>query len=216
MGVPSYNTEQELIQLESIGLSLQPDLAILLFSENDIEKKKWIFEKRSSWYADLAQRSYGVSLLFVALRQLRAAAGQPEQLISGGDYHRDSPRWQAIDRSLTAIQRHCEASSIDFVVFTRFGEAREAFDLVEGVGKREGFAVVNVSPWSDPRWAGRDPLELANSVVDNHPNPAGSRAFASLYAEYLERTTLRTTGSSTPSEALPPNVPRRASGRDAE
>ena len=32
MGVPSYNTEQELIQLQSLGLSLDPDLVLLMFA----------------------------------------------------------------------------------------------------------------------------------------------------------------------------------------
>ena len=62
MGVPSYNTEQELIQLRDVGLSLEPDLVLLFFIPNDIEPKMWVFEKRRNPAADLAQRSYAASL----------------------------------------------------------------------------------------------------------------------------------------------------------
>ena len=47
MGVPSYNTEQELVQLDEVGLRLQPDVATLVFVINDLERKMWVFEKRA-------------------------------------------------------------------------------------------------------------------------------------------------------------------------
>jgi len=189
MGVPSYNTEQELTQLRESGLSLNPDLAMLLFSRNDIEPKKWVFAKRSAWYADLAQRSYAATLLFVFARELRARVGQPAQLISMDEYRPDSSRWQAIDRSLTEINRQLTAAGVPFVVFTRFfGAVTKASELLNEVAAREGFPIVDLDPWSDPRWKNQDPLKYCNSVVDNHPNAAGSRVYAVVLAESLHRT----------------------------
>jgi len=185
MGVPSYNTEQELLQLKTLGLSLEPDVAVLLFSLNDIERKKWVFEKRASWYADLAQRSYATSFLFVLIRQLRSAVGRPEQLISVGEYHADSPRWQVIKRSLLEISQRCKDRRIGFIVVTSLAQLGAESRMLEEVGQQSGFEVVNLSTSSDPRWAHRDRLELANSRVDSHPNPEGSRAFAVMIAEHL-------------------------------
>ncbi len=200
MGVPSYNTLQELIQLNDLGLSLEPDLAILLFSQNDIERKKWVFEKRSVWYANLAQRSYGISLIFVLVRQLRAAVGRPGELISVGEYRPDSPRWQEIDRSLTEIHQRCAERRIPLVVFTRLGEASNELRMVQGVGQREGFSVVDLSPSKDPRWKRTPPGELANSIIDSHPNSAGSHVFATLLSEHLTRAGLLLT----PDRPTPP------------
>ncbi len=201
MGVPSYNTEQQLIQLATVGLSLEPDMVILLFSVNDIEPKKWVFEKRSAWYADLAQRSYGVSLLFVLLRQLRSVIGHPEQLISIGEYRPDSARWQAVDQSLTQINRRCSERGIPFLIFTSLRETGGEFRMVEGVGQREGFAVANLWPWSDSRWAKEDPQDYANSLVDRHPNPAGGHVLAVMMSEYLYRVGLLNPGRRPKSEA---------------
>jgi hypothetical protein len=71
MGVPSYNTEQELIQLQSFDLSLDPDLVLLMFSLNDLQPKMWVFERRKSVLANTAQRSYAASLLAVFYWELR-------------------------------------------------------------------------------------------------------------------------------------------------
>ena len=68
MGVPSYNTEQELIQLKNTGLMFEPDIVLLLFSQNDIENKMWVFEKRTGLMADIAQRSYAGSLIYILFR----------------------------------------------------------------------------------------------------------------------------------------------------
>lgn len=208
MGVPSYNTEQELIQLRDIGLSLEPDAAILLFSQNDIEKKNWVFEKRSAWYADWAQRSYGVSLLFVLVRELRTQLGSPPALIAVSKYRADSPRWQAIDGALTQIHQILAERGLPLEVFTRLGTESPEYALVAGVGRREGFPVVDLSPWTDPRWITKKPLAYANSHVDNHPNAAGSRIFAQLFAEELQSSgVLRSDGRSIPAVAEPPAMP---------
>lgn len=200
MGVPSYNTEQELIQIEEIGLSLDPDLVILLFSKNDIERKKWVFEKRSTWYANASQRSYAISLLFVLFRQLRSAVGHPEDLISIGEYRAESPRWRAIERSLESINKHCVERRIPFAVITSFKELGVEFRMVSGVGERAGFPVKNLSPTDDSRWQQDDPIKYANSRVDSHPNSAGNRVLATLYWEYLDSSGLLSgpsTGGST-------------------
>jgi len=199
MGVPSYNTEQELIQLRSLGMALKPDAVMLLFSSNDIEPKLWVLEKRERWYVDLVQRSYAGSLLYILYRKARqrlsAVSASSAQAVSPvpddsgvalGEYRLDSPRWQAIDHSLTAIHADLKARHIPFVLFTN-GELPFVVDMLEAVAKRERFALVNLRRHEDPRWAGQDERLFRNSVTDGHPSPRGNQALATLMAERLEQ-----------------------------
>lgn len=199
LGVPSYNTEQERIQLETLGLSLEPDAVALLFSPNDIEPKLWVFEKRRRWYVDAVQRSYAGSLLYLLFRESRqrlagfllppAQAGSPVPDGGGvalGEYRPDSPRWRAIDRSLTAINALLKARHIPFVLFTN-QEFPFIVRLLEDVARREGFALVDLKRRDDPRWAGQDERLFHNSPTDAHPSPLGHRALAMLMVENLER-----------------------------
>lgn len=193
MGVPSYNTEQELIQLQSLGLTLEPDAALLLFSTNDIEPKLWVLEKRRRWYVDLSQRSYAGSLLFVMWRDLRGqllpeavaapTAARDNSHVALGEYRLDSPRWQAIDRSLSAINASLRTRRIPFVLFTQ-EEPPYVLELLAGVARRERFPLVTLDN-RDARWAGLDKRLLHNSVVDGHPSALGNRRLATLMAENL-------------------------------
>jgi lysophospholipase L1-like esterase len=199
MGVPSYNTEQELIQLRTLGIALAPDAVILFFASNDIEPKMWVLERRSRWYANLAQRSYAASLLFVLARELRqrlaaAGPGAAHAAIPGlggtgialEEFRADSPRWLAVERSLAQMNDLARARGIPFVLFTH-DEADFILELLRGVAAREGFPVVNLRRQEDPRWAGMDPALFHNSRIDSHPTPLGNRVLATLAAESLER-----------------------------
>ena len=157
LGVPSYNTEQELIQLKSLGLSLKPDAVTLLFSNNDIEPKLWVLDKRRKWYVDFVQRSYAGSLLFVLFRDMRqrlkglmppaADASKPaldDSAVTFSEYRVDSLRWQAIDRSLTEMQRILRKQKIPFVLFTN-SELPFIVEMLGVVARREGFPLVNLN-----------------------------------------------------------------------
>lgn len=193
MGVPSYNTEQQLIQLRSLGLKLNPNAALLLFSNNDIEPKLWVLEKRKRWYVDLAQRSYAGSLLFVMWREARdrfmqdaVAAGvgvRDTSRVAFDHYRIDSPRWQAIDRSLSEMNASLRQRGIPFVLFTN-DEPPFILELLEAVARREGFPLVALRK-EGTRWAEEDPRLLRNSVVDGHPSTLGNRALATRLAENL-------------------------------
>lgn len=193
MGVPSYNTEQERIQLETLGLRLDPDVVLLFFASNDIEPKLWVLDKRGRWYVDLAQRSYAASALYVMLRGLLAAAAASDGTGTGApgirrpgvamhEFRADSARWQAIDRALSEINALLRARGTPFAVYT-LDEPPYVLDLLRAVAAREGFPVVTLRPLADPRWAGLEPSLLHNSRIDSHPSPLGNRALATLVAE---------------------------------
>ena len=199
MGVPSYNTEQELIQLKSLGLTLRPDAVVLLFSDNDIEPKKWVLDKRSKWYINLAQRSYAASILFIFWRELRERIAAPElssahagiagigsPRVNMSEYRLDSPRWQAIDRSLSEINALLRQRNIPFVLFAN-GATSPVLDLLQGVAAREGFPLVNLHRNRDPRWMGKEEALFHNSRCDSHPTPLANAALAMLFEENLTR-----------------------------
>ena len=195
MGVPSYNTEQEWIQLQTLGITLQPSLVILLFVSNDIEPKMWVFDKRQVWYANLAQRSYATSLLFILYREVKRLASKKISLtglipvaeageIAWYHYHLGDKRWQATDQSLTAMNTLLRRYQIPFVVFT-YQEADFILNLLHQVSERENFPLINLIPWQDPRWSNQDPHQYVNSYVDQHPNAVGHLMLATLIAENL-------------------------------
>jgi lysophospholipase L1-like esterase len=185
LGVPSYNTEQELVQLESVGMTLDPDLVTLLFTVNDIEEKMWVFDKRDSWLVKHAQRSYAAALLMRLYRDVRGAVGRPAEVVRTGDYREGHPRWESCRESLAQMNSLCRAAGVPFVVFTyQLGEG-DPQRLVRGVGLEEGFPVIDLDPGNDPRWAGTD---LMDYVVPNggwHPNDEGHAICATLIRESL-------------------------------
>ena len=185
MGVPSYNTEQELIQLETTGLSLEPDAIILMFATNDIEKKGWVFDKRESRFADFAQRSYALSTLFILSRFARQSTGTDSQLISMDNYTPDNPRWLAISDSLKRINDICKARSIPFVVFVMGSVEVHPYKMVTAEGGKDGFEVIGLQPELDSRWPDALSPRYRNSVVDAHCNPAGCDMWATLVYEKL-------------------------------
>lgn len=184
-GVPSYNSEQELLQLETLAMPLRPRAVMLLFALNDIYPKMWVFEKRRALLPRVAQRSYALSFLFAGFRAVATAGTPPESAAGLEDYRPDHPRWLAIDRSITEMHRLCRARGVPFVVFTYDEAERAPVAMVRAIGEREGFPVVNIVPWRDRRWLGQDPRRYANSVVDGHPNPQGCEIYARLFAESL-------------------------------
>ena len=187
MGVPSYNTEQELIQFETVGLPMQPDAVLLLFAPNDIEQKNWVFEKRKSWIADLAQRSYALSTLFVFSRLARESAGVPESFVNMPDFADDNPRWRAIADSLARIQQLCRERSIPFVVLTMGTTDQMPYSMVAAEGRKDGFEVIGLQPDKDPRWPDASSMRYRNSKVDSHPNVAGCEMWGRLLYEHLQR-----------------------------
>ena len=187
-GVPSYNTEQELLQFQELGERLHPRAVVLLFALNDIYPKNWVFDKRRGIVTNVAQRSYAVSLVFALKRLVKASHSDPA-LVPGLElYEPDSPRWLAIDRSMTAFHARCRALGIPFVVMPSENfETHKSVTMVQDLGARDGFPVVNIVPWKDPRWKDLDPQKYWNSRMDSHPNVAGCEIYGTAIAEELQR-----------------------------
>jgi len=187
MGVPSYNTEQELTQFETLGMQLQPDAVVLFFASNDIDKKNWVFDKRASFAADFAQRSYALSTLFVLYRRVLQARAVDTGGSDMGNYAEGNPRWQAIADSLDKIHDLCKERGLPFVVYAMGDLDSVPNSMVAAEGRKHGFPVVGLQPALDPRWPDADSQKYRNSAVDFHCNPVGCSMWGSLIYEDLAR-----------------------------
>lgn len=187
MGVPSYNTEQELIQLDQLGLSLLPDAAVMLLVANDIEDKMWVYEKRSSLMANFAQRSYGASLVYILLRRWAKwliPVAEPklnEVELSRSAKSGDSspiPRFEAIATILTKISQKLQRAEVPFLLIYYRNVDEELVEIIRATGIREGFEVRGLDIWDDPRWSDEDRSDYVNSAVDSHCNAKGCEVWA--------------------------------------
>lgn len=187
MGVPSYNTEQELVQLQTLGMSLEPDAAVLLFSANDIEPKMWVYAKRKSPLSDLAQRSYAACLLFVGYRSAREVLGNASPRINEGGFVKTHPRWIAIEDSMIAIADLLRTRDAPLLVMSGRGGADDAsFALLQAAAKRGGFWLDVLDKNRDPRFDPKDPDRFSNSRTDRHCNPLGCSVMANVVAQAME------------------------------
>jgi hypothetical protein len=183
MGVPSYNTEQQLIQMENLGQTLDADVVALMFSTNDLQPKMWVLDRRGSRLVNLAQRSYAASMLAVLYWEVR-------QSLTGSDprapyqVNRDEhPRWSVVERALTRISALCEDRGIPFILFVR-----GTYPRLEALAKKIDMTLVNLSALrrGDPRW-NHPGTQLAISWVNPHPNRLGSEMYSTLIRESLQR-----------------------------
>jgi hypothetical protein len=183
LGVVSYNSEQQLRQLESVGLAMRPSLVVVLYALNDIEPVWWVFDKRRAWPVDLAQRSYAASLAGFAARLVKYRLTGAFGGIDVGRYREGDPRWESVERSLSRMHALCSERGVAFAVIVY--DPSPPIDMVRRLGAERGFPVLEALPERDPRWRERPPQELRNSAVDSHPNAEGCRAYARLIAERL-------------------------------
>jgi hypothetical protein len=181
MGVPSYNTEQELIQLETLGLALQPDAVVLMFVPNDIERAMWVYEKRSDPIANLAQRSYAASLLFVTARQFRqviGGRGGDEAGESAGTAKLPPARRAAIEDALSRMTRLLAAQGVPFVVVSRGSPGDAHLDMLREASASSGFRFELLDAEADPHRTSADPMTLMVSRTNTHCNAQGCEAIA--------------------------------------
>ncbi len=124
LGVPSYNTEQVAIQLEEMGLPLEPDLVIYGFFVNDAAPKGTAI----SWarpdpgiIQSLTEGSYlirflqnQIPLLLTTVRKGLGITARSEGYI---EYFREgTPTWNACQNSLQSMRNLCQDAGIPFAV----------------------------------------------------------------------------------------------------
>jgi len=184
MGVPSYNTEQQLIQLETLGLGLEPDAVVLYFSTNDIEPRLWVFEKRKNPLFDCAQRSYAASISWALWQRIHSRVGETASSIQYSSFEADHPRWKAIETSLRRIAELLRAREVPFLVVYPGSDDDPHAKLLRAASTADGYEVARLDPARDPSWAS-NPRRYENSATDRHCNPRGCKVVAGELARLM-------------------------------
>lgn len=180
-GVGAYNTVQEVTYFKREGISLQPNLVLLTYVQNDIEEQKRPFDpwtERSVWGKPpietvltmlgklwlyrLAHHTYNYALP----KQLKGQSSTPSQ---------DGAGWRQSMSALEELVVMCKERKIPLLVFFKRSHPSESSLLFEDVVRHaEGVQVKDMGRW----YKGLDESSLVNSKVDGHPNAEGHRVMA--------------------------------------
>ncbi len=200
-GVGGYNTVQELTYFKQEGITLQPDLVILTYVQNDIEElnpawnpwassslpEKSVGEMVSSivkklWLYRLAYHTYAYVL---PKRQTERAVVAPQE----------GAGWRQSMAALQELVALCKAREIPLIVFFERMRPNDNNLLLKDVVRHaNGVPVEDMAPWFE----GFDESSVENSKVDRHHNAEGHRVMAehmangiaNVYAQTVSPTTV--------------------------
>jgi lysophospholipase L1-like esterase len=188
-GVPGYNSTQELAFLDKYGAGLQPDVAVLLYVDNDIDAidpaRVHMGVLPNPWKDPRGAADYFLSMsrfYFMLRHMLPLLAGSvspsPEQ-------KRQTPGWQESMHSVDEMARICQARGLPLVVlhFRMIDDpiSHALNQEIETRSQADGFYFSDTLPW----FTGRNIRRLTNSFIDTHPNAEGHRILAEGTARFL-------------------------------
>lgn len=208
LGVPGYNTDQEVAAWQAVGRHYEPDAVVLLACRNDAGLANFIHAPRSPldptrsflgdalsvhWRALLHGRRYrnrfvprglGRTAKLLSWRAYMSVSDEDRSRLPA--HLRDRVGPEAVRRAMDELAASCRERDIP-VLFLFYPEPGEAA-LREPMTRRArelGWIVVDLQPAVDEalRAAGGDWLSLVISERDRHATAAGHR----LIARELER-----------------------------
>ncbi len=185
-GVGGYNTVQEVTYFKRDGLSLQPDLVLLTYVQNDIEVNKGPFDpwtQSSPWgksFPDMVITLVG-KLWFYRLIHHTYTYALPKPPWGATTTSPQQARgWRESMASLEELVTICEERKIPLIIFFRRMDADEnPLLLADVVRHARGVPVKDTAPW----FAGLKVASVVNSKVDGHPNAEGHRVMAEHMAD---------------------------------
>jgi lysophospholipase L1-like esterase len=205
LGVPGYNTHQEVEAFVTRGISYHPDLVVLFLCDNDDQLPNFV--RKADPYT--LRRSYVWDLLVARFRILGRAMPLP-RLEETSKAARGTRLWrgsdpvlvprtyqhmvgvEAVERALRRLSEFCQARGIP-VVYAGTGGVLD--ERVAPLARELGFVVVNGINDRVEAYLQRTGLEttaLQVSRGDPHPNPEGHALIgASLYEEAVLPLLLR-------------------------
>jgi lysophospholipase L1-like esterase len=200
LGVPGYNTEQELLFFRAKGRVLAPDAVIVAFTLSDAELG-FLGLYRSEYPRLIRLKEFLKShvgmylwakqiLLEVRVRRAHAAAKawpMMAPLLDAAE-GRPSPGWQRCRAALAAFGAECGSRGVPCVlviwpVLERLGDYpyEHLHTFIRAQAEGLGFHVTDLLP----TFAGRDAARLRVSPKDLHPNAEAHGLAAATIAEGL-------------------------------
>ncbi len=188
-GVGGYNTVQEAMYLKKHGLSLNPDLVLLVYVPNDVEENRGPFDPWSG--RSLAGKTppevfnlvIGKSWLYrFAVHAYEYGRLGANQAASSGS-NENSEGWKGSMRALREIVQVCDSQNIPLrVFFFRWQRNDPNSTLLEGVKEAAApVSVIDMNEWFE----GTELNNYLNSRVDSHPNANGHKVIADHMAKHL-------------------------------
>lgn len=187
-GVGGYNSVQELAFLREDGLRLSPDLVLLVYVYNDVDR--FVGPARPDEDLSLAGKP-PLQALQIVLSRLWSYRFAKHVLTYGGALKRavvggsGVPTPAELQESMAAVSAMVDAARQAgvpmLVLYCRWTEAVSPF-LVDALRAAAAPApMIDSAPW----FAGRDVRELINSRVDSHANREGNELLAQGVARYI-------------------------------
>lgn len=185
-GVGGYNTVQEMTYFKEEGLTLQPDLVMLTYVQNDIEVNKGPFDpwaQSSLWgksFPDMVITMVGKLWFYRLMHHTYNYAMPILQPTAAATSSREGMGWRQSMAALEELTMICEERRIPLIVFFHRLDSSENQLLFEDVVQHAQTASVrDMGRW----YGGLKVSSLVNSKVDGHPNAEGHRVMAEHMAD---------------------------------
>ncbi len=219
MGVPAYNTFQELTLLKEDGLNYAPDLVIVGFLLNDVDllNPKWLAKKDiksprqfnesvvrdfepkiHNVYRFLKKKSLLLHFLLFRLSELAKKLNLPietESTYYQNAYHEGNKGWQVAKSSLQEIAALGKIKNFQMlvVIFPFLVSLDDSYPYLGAHSEIVKFCKSQDIQVLDlfSYYRGRKPGTLWISLIDSHPNPEGHQIAAeAIYKEILKNKKL--------------------------
>lgn len=185
-GVGGYNTVQEVTYFKRDGLSLQPDLVLLTYVQNDIEVNKGPFDpwaQSSPWgksFPDMVITLVGKLWFYRLIHHTYTYALPKPQWGATTTSPQKARGWRESMAALEELAAICKERKLPLIIFFRRMDPDEnTLLLADVVQHAKGVPVKDMAPW----FAGLKVSSVVNSKVDGHPNAEGHRVMAEHMAE---------------------------------
>lgn len=179
-GVGGYNTVQELTYFKQEGITLQPDLVLLTYVQNDIDELNPAWNPstgsslRGKSVADMVNIMVGKLWLYRLISHTYNYA-LPKPKAGPMGTGQESTGWRQSMAALQEVVALCKARNIPLIVFFERMDPRDNNMLLEAVVRHaKGVPVQDMAPWFE----GLDESSVENSKIDRHHNAEGHRVMA--------------------------------------
>ena len=193
-GVGGYNTVQEVTYFKREGVTLQPDLVLLTYVQNDIEVNKGPFDPwahSSPWrksFPDMMITMVGKLWFYRLMHHTYTYALPRFQAGPATASPQGAKGWRESMSALGELVVMCEERKIPLIVFFRRMDSDDNNLLLADVVRHaKGVPVKDMAPW----FAGLKVSSVVNSKVDGHPNAEGHRVMAEYMAEDIMNLVVR-------------------------